>query len=1024
MNDSLLRQNRSPVLVRAGVLLALLFPAPVLAKTVVLWQPGFPVVASEACSRAALAQALDSFNPQFADVKALADPATLAGADLLVLPYGSAFPESAWPAIQTYLRAGGNLLILGGQPLRVPVAEMNGKWQAEQAQDTYARVLGFAHTYEVPAAADARFVWRFGAELPEAPTLSARRYFAVEGRLSGFAYMVNHDGDRVAAPVIFADHLAGPMKGSRMVALDFDPQPGYWQSADGIALVRQSAMYASQGATWFNLETLYATLRPGESPTITVHVSETHSAGAGQEVKLTLASEKGPIDSASLPVPAGGYAELPVPFHQALPAGFYTVTAELHAGGRLRELTQDGFWVADAKQLYSGPVLGVRGDFLIRDGAPYFPVGTNYFTTDDNSWDFSGARNAWVWQQDFNKMRRHGVTFVRTGVWMSNAGFIDAKTGGVNERFLRNLEAFLLCAQQNHIAVNFTFFAFSPHSGAEHADAPAANPYLDPVAVSAEQAYILSVVTPFKDVRWLCWDLINEPSFSNPKHVFSGNYPNGDAAEVAAWRKWLREKYNGNLEALASAWRVPSTQLDSFDKIPLPTALDVMPKRSGNYSEIRAVDYNLFAQDMFAGWVRTMVGAIRGAGSRQLIDVGQDEGGISDRLLNQFYGSAGVSFTTNHTYWQDDALLWDAVAAKKPGVPNIVGETGFQPVWLPDGTWRYDEVSGADLLERKLALGFAAGSSGALQWDWARDPDFGMERSDGSAKIWEARLRALGEFARQAAPLATGLKLPEVAIVLPQSLQLSVEKSLAIEAQQNAVRALYGYARGEAYVVGEYQIEQLGSPKLILLPSPMELTQKAWDAIEARVRAGAVLLVTGPFAADEHLRETRRQDAVGLHYQTGPLTLRDQQWKYPFGEEHLIFGGDKTTYLSRGALPDGAAWEEMELGRGRILFSALPLELNENLQAVGDAYGYAMKAAGVAPVYTARMSDPGILICPTQFPSATLYVITSESNRQHVEFTDARSRKEISGTLASGRAAIVLVAADGKLLATYNWAAK
>ena len=176
---------------------------------------------------------------------------------------------------------------------------------------------------------------------------------------------------------------------------------------------------------------------------------------------------------------------------------------------------------------------------------------------------------------------------------------------------------------------------------------------------------------------------------------------------------------------------------------------DLNYSRSGNPRQVRAVDYNLFAQDMFSDWVHSMVAMIRGTGSRQLIDVGQDEGGVTDRVLNQFYGGAGVSFTTNHTYWQDDALLWDSVAAKRPGIPNITGETGYQPVWAPDGTWRYDEFTGLGLTERKWALGFAAGSSGAMQWDWDREVDFGMKRSDGSAKVWENKMRDLGEFAQQ-----------------------------------------------------------------------------------------------------------------------------------------------------------------------------------------------------------------------------------------------------------------------------------
>jgi hypothetical protein len=1010
------------------IFVAALLPATLLAKTVVFWQPGFPTVASQPVDHSSLLQALNGTDAQFADVDTLNESTTLSGADLLVLPYGSAVPVDAWKAIEDYLHEGGDLLILGGQPLRVPVTRTNGGFVEAAPQDSYSRVIDFRHTYEVPVPSDAHFAWRNGYDLSQTPQIHAHKFFAVEGRLDGLGYMVDSTGMLVAAPLIVSDHSFGPMRGSRVVALDFDPDSGYWQSQEGIALIRQSALYASQGATDFSVETLFSTLRPGEPPFITVHLrnlrQERLGLSSSGEVKLTLASGKEVVDSVTLPIAGRGIIDVAAPFHQALQPGFYTVSAVYSAGGSPREFYQNGFWVQDTKALDAGPVLSVHGDFLARDGAPFFPVGTNYFTTEENGPDFSGPRNAAVWDKDFDEMSHHGVTFVRTGVWMPNAKFIEAGTGEVDERFLRNLEAFLLCAQKYGIAVNFTFFAFSPHSGyagREDPDAIPPNPYTDPAAVQAQQAYVRSVVERFKNVPWLSWDLINEPSFSNPRHIFKGNYPNGDPTEIAAWRKWLRRKYDGDFAALASAWRVVPEQLAGFDSIPLPASTDVVYGRYGDANEVRAVDYNLFAQDMFIDWVRSMVSLIRATGSNQLVDVGQDEGGVTDRLLNQFYGSAGVSFTTNHTYWQDDALLWDSVAAKRVGVPNITGETGYQPVWAPDAGWRYDEFTGLALIERKWALGFAAGSSGAMQWDWAREVDFGMKRSDGSSKAWENRMRDLGAFAETAAPLATGLVLPQVALILTQSYQMSVYNSMAIEAQQNAVRALYGYARSDAYAVGEYQMDLLGTPKLILLPSPFGLTESAWQAIEDRVRAGAVLLVTGPFNGDAHLHDTARQDAVGIPYQTEALTIRDHLIHFPGGDEMLGFTGNKTTVLSRALLPGGEDWIEKPLGKGKILFAALPLELNNNLVAIGDVYRYALKIAGVAPIYTTTLSDPGILICPTQFPDATLYVVTSESNREQVEFKDVRSGREFTGTLASGRAAILLVGAGGKLLATFNW---
>jgi hypothetical protein len=1002
------------------------------AKVVVFWQPGFPTVASQPVDRASLDRSFQGLDLVFADEASLVAPQTLSNADLLVLPYGSAVPVDAWPRILAYLEEAGNLLVIGGQPLRVPVRQVNRQFVAGTPQDTYSRALGFRHTYEIPVTRGAAFEWKQGYSWLPPVAVQAQRFFAVEGHLNGLGYMADSTGLLVAAPVIVADRASSGMGnrtlGGRIVALDFDSEPGYWHSRDGIGLIRQAAEYACQGPISFTVETLYSAIRPGEAPVITVHLNNSRpqkpGAAFGSEVTLQLLREKEVIATATLPVPGNGQADMDAPFQQPLPAGFYKLSAVYKEGGQPREFYETGFLVTDVNALASGPVLGVHGDFLTMDGKPFFPVGSNYFTSEDNGWDFSSSRNAWIWDRDFAEMEAHGVSFVRTGVWMGNGKFIDSATGGANERFLRNLEAFLGCAHRHNIAINFTFFAFAPRSGPLPSNQDAAtippNPYTDPSSVTAEQDYVRSVVERFKDVPWLSWDLINEPTFSNPRHLFQGNYPNGDTTEIAAWRKWLSEKY-GSLSALGDAWRVPAESLGSFDAVPLPQFADLRYERYGNLNQVRALDYNLFSQDMFSAWVKSMVSLIRSSGSRQLIDVGQDEGGVIEGVLNQFYGGAGVSFTTNHTYWKDDALLWDSVVAKRPGVPNITGETGYQPAWNPDGSWLYDEFTGLGLIERKWALGFAAGSSGSMQWAWDHQMDFGMQRSDGSAKEWENMMRSLGEFARAAAPFADALIEPDVALVLPQSYQMSVSSELGLEAQQNAVRALYNYAHSQAYAVGEYQSQLLGSPKFILLPSPFGLTDEAWQAIEQRVRAGAVLLVTGPFDGDAHFHSTGRQDSLGLPYTSVPLTVRENSFDFPGGEEALQYAGMKTTVLSRAILPNGKDWAEKRLGKGEILFSAFPLELNGNLQAVADVYGYALKVANIAPVYSTTLKDPGILICPTRFPKATLYVLSSESNRSEVSFVDLRSGRKFVGMLPGGRAALLLVGTDGKLLASYHW---
>ena len=67
------------------------------------------------------------------------------------------------------------------------------------------------------------------------------------------------------------------------------------------------------------------------------------------------------------------------------------------------------------------------------------------------------------------------------------------------------------------------------------------------------------------------------------------------------------------------------------------------------------------------------------------------------------------------------------------------------------------------------------------------------------------------------------------------------------------------------------------------------------------------------------------------------------------------------------------------------------------------------------------MANPGILICPTRMPHATLYVLTSETETTTVSFTDTQSGKLFSGRLEAGRAALLLVGEHGDLIARYRW---
>jgi hypothetical protein len=159
--------------------------SPLVAQVSVFWQPGFPTVSNQPLDRATLSAALNDPHLAFLDLKALQIPGALAHTELLLLPYGSAVPTDAWDAIEAYLQHGGNLLVLGGQPLHVPVTQVDGTFAQGRPQDTYARVLDLRHTYEVHVPRDAHYAWKPGYTFDTIPKVQAEKFFTVEGHLNG-----------------------------------------------------------------------------------------------------------------------------------------------------------------------------------------------------------------------------------------------------------------------------------------------------------------------------------------------------------------------------------------------------------------------------------------------------------------------------------------------------------------------------------------------------------------------------------------------------------------------------------------------------------------------------------------------------------------------------------------------------------------------------------------------------------------------------------------------------------------------
>jgi hypothetical protein len=847
---------------------------------VVFWESNFP--ASDIPQLTA-AQAERVFSG--AEMASSADlRARLASAHVLVMPFGSSFPATEWATIDQFLKRGGSLVVLGGRPFTRPaVRKADGPWRLEPETQAYARELRIYDYQPTPASANLAFEPNTVAVGAAPPKFSWLQSWSLVVRLSeaamdereGSAGSLDavlrplawgvRDGHKLSAPLVELDHTRNAFIGSRWELLTCEPTQNFWTDPNTKSLVQLLIDRAETGPYEFRLQPQYAVFAAGEPWRFELHW---YRPGAGPEpvrIELTIQGERGAARVERL-----DFSPSQLPFDigfELKPSGavgLQHVTARLLENGRVTAVQNTGFWMRDDALLRSGPAVSKDSDFFLIEGKPQPVVGTTYMASDVQRQYFEYP-NPYVWDRDMEQISNAGLNMLRTGWW---TGWNRATENGVpTEKSLRALEAYLLTAHKHRLPVQFTVFAFVPEVLGGN------NPYLDPVAISAQQQLLRSLTDRFHDVPYLMWDLINEPSFSNPKRTWMTR-PNGDDVELLAWNHWLINRYR-NRDEIAAAWH--TARVSEQVLIPLPTDADFTARTIAGASPARGYDYHIFAQEMFAAWVAKMQDAIHAAESRQLITVGQDEGGVTNRPLTAYFGPS-VDFTTNHTWWLNDALLWDSLAAKQPGLPLLIQETGIQHETSLDGKPRLNEQQESWLFERKLAVALGT-SAGAIQWLWNTNPymmpemelSIGALRADGTEKSETDVLRRYAKFAREAGDLFSKPALSEIVVVQSLSVQLSSYGDDATAAQQRAVRVLSYDLHLSASVLAENQLAKLGTPKLVILPSPQGLTQTAWDRLLAYVRAGGHLLVTGPVERDEHWSEVKRITALSKGSGVEPL---------------------------------------------------------------------------------------------------------------------------------------------------------
>lgn len=998
-------------------------------SSVVVWsEPGLPAADSTAATSSQLTQIFPDAHLVSAEQLSaqLGDP----HAELLVLPQGSVIPETAWSGIEQYLQRGGNLLVLGGRPFTRAAFHDSAGWHLRDYSVRFSRMLGIDQYQSTPGSSGAEF-----APNPDVPVdlphfswkqayspiirLSSSSLYnrggsagSLDARLDTLVWGVSN-GRRLSAPLLEVDHLSGPFANGRWILLAAELGPEFYSTADTTRLLRVLADRALRGAEEFTARPAFPLYLPGE-PIELETIYQSAAKPSGLTVQISEYPEDQPAQkfTTMITLPAMSAALLPTPKGK----GLHIIEARLLEGSALRAIYHSAFWIRDEQFLRSGPRLGVNADYFTIDDKPLAVVGTTYMSSEVQRLYFDHP-NVYVWNRDLAQIHDAGLNMIRSGWWTGWDKLCD-ESGRPYERTLRTFEAYLMTARKYGLPVQFNLFAFLPEV------LGGSSPYLDPFALQRQRTLIQTLAARFHDVPYLAWDLINEPSFS--KHLWK-MLPNGDPIEQAAWNAWLGKKYPDRA-ALAAAWNVP---LDTVaGSISLPNEEEFDPR--GNYvgvNSLRVYDFVEFAQEAFAEWVHANREIIRAAGSHQLITVGQDEGGFQDRLSPAFFGPY-VDFTTNHSWWLNDQLLWDSLVAKQPGKAMLIQETGLQRELNLDEIARRTPEQEAALFERKFAVSFVYGS-GAIEWLWnsnsymteSNETPIGALLPDGTEKPEATVLRDMAKFAAAASPYLKNPKPAQIVVVTSQAAQFSVYAQLQLEAQQNAVRALAYDLHQPCSILTENQIDKLAalSPKVVILPSAQALRESTWQALLGYVKSGGNLLVTGPVSRDEHWHFVDRQSPLGIQGAVEPLTFHSSEIRFDAKNSNMSipvpFLQQQQQLLEYVRFADGRSEASVSLGKGKLQWCAYPIELSDNEQAAALTYSGMLESTH--PSVEVR---PSTLIYPIELQDAVLYVIESEfSDDQDISIHDEATGTELKFRLPSQRAALALIDKHSKqIVAKYG----
>ncbi len=811
-------------------------------------------------------------------------------------------------------------------------------------------------------------------------------------------------------------HYRGFYSGSCWMYCGVDNQDLFGDPHSELARTLQNAAKFMIRKTFLrNLTTDHRLYRPGE--TVQAKVTVDNRGPRPQTVEVRFAWDEQPPVIRTVHLTPGQSREVSVEFGVPVAKGglHHVRTVAWAAGKPIHELVS-GVVDDDTKADPRGLDLRFEKNYFTLNGRPQFLFGS-----DDYAVTYQAAENPWTWSQMLVVARDHGLNLYEN-LQYRGPGYT------LCDEDWRDFSALNHLVQQSQLV-------FMP--GMLIGEDAAAGP--DELA--RQSALCRQYAEHFADTPGLLYYINGDYSLLR----------NPAAPEVQRiWNDWLQQRYE-TPDKLRAAWSgvaVPgaaasdATMPNPWGEVPFP------PSNSGRWDDPAAIDAMAFRHWLIQRWNAAHVDAVRQVDKRHPITSEYYQrpfGGIDLRLTIDGQDVSNVGFFAPPGEDLDAlpiVLRWNDLRTRGKGVG--LGEYGVKthPAWLEQRGGSGYHTARTEEEQKQLFLAVACyalgmGASRVQNWclrdDSTRVFPWGLFYPNGFVPKDVAYAHRNLSFAwRRFVPVDEPCA---VTVCLASALRIGNADSLGLTVGSRTFADLLAMHYDFNTIDDECLAELPAATRVLILPSPLAISDHGFAELQKWVASGGTVLVTGDFSYDTRRQRKqieRLEQLAGVRFaaECYANVARAQGTDVHADLAGLGLGKailrpciriQPTTADVLGQSADGQpVLVHNRVGRGAVYFLTDPLELAEDepSQMVRRGLDAAVLRAGGVDPLPIEPNEPWLHVMKQPIQQGTVHVVFNtrlEPGGAEVHLATAAGRL----TLATRNRwpALAAVSREGRVLA-------